>query len=225
MNAIISRGGLSALVVEPALSQDLSRLVTSIALDGGATRHLEVAQDVRDEARAALRLYEPMVRPASFDEVRSWMLILFGAVANPPAWDLFDAKVKVIESTCADLPAHAWSQGASTEALRTFKFWPTPADVHKLLLDRVRSFRDRVSALQDVASAPLSSAPEGEAVEDRQSAGAEIAKKLGAFRSELAEPTQAPRSLGQVAKPAFLSAAQLSEIYRKEGLVDPRSSR
>lgn len=231
MNAIVQISQLSELT-EPQMSGDLAYLVAN-RLDrdpiSGSIRPVPTAA-ARAEARGLLGLFAPLMAPVSREVLRDWLLPLTLAVRNPPSPDGLDARLLAIGTACDDLPAAAFSARTSKLAVQKFLFWPAAADIYEFLRADCAGMLDRVNAVQDIAFAPTQDAvaksedpPTIE--EDRTASVAEVARKLGAFRSEIAEPSESPRYAGRpIVKQHHLSTPMLSEIYKAEGLKNPRAS-
>jgi hypothetical protein len=65
--------------------------------------------------------------------IRDWLLQLGASVRNPPSQHDFQARMSAVSMACHDIPARCWCRESLVEAVQTFQFWPSGADVFGLL--------------------------------------------------------------------------------------------
>ena len=116
-------------------------------------------------APGALALIEAWCGPARLDIVAAWLGRFGIGLANTPAGKLMAVYVEMLAETCHDLPAGVFGQETLIEARRAFKFWPSIAELYKLLKpygDRITGTRDalrRIVAAGDRKPAPTPQKP------------------------------------------------------------------
>ena len=147
-------------LVEPKLSPRLDHCVGQIDRphpDIGAPRAWPA--HVQAEARAVLeelRTRAKRVHPAT---IRLWAQPLAMAVRNPQSKEDRDAWCVVLALACQDYPEIAFTERTQRLALGEFQFWPSVADVVKLLAPVESRFRARLTALRTIAEGETEKPP------------------------------------------------------------------
>lgn len=169
MNAITPR-------LAPATAPVMSRRLDAAIADS-LNPHPDIGPaaadaDVLQEARSLLPAVEAYLRPATAAEWRQFLRPLAAAVARPPESAEFDMRVSAIAFGLGDMPAVILSEARQREALRRFRFWPTPAEVAEWLLPEATRMRTRLRALREFAdrkppAPPAPPRPEDTAAEAR----------------------------------------------------------
>ena len=218
MNAIVpsSPRGLPALPPSgPSISPDLSAAVRRM-IEAPDAPPIPITALVKSEAGKALERLDNVLAPMTADILRAWLTPVAMAVRNPPTRGDFEARFAAILAACADLPACACTGTSQREALASFAFWPSAADVRKLLSDACVDQRRKRAALRAIANGREEPAAERRATEDEGRDG--FARALAAVGAASAA-TMRPVTLRHQA-PA-LSRATLAAMYRSAGLPVP----
>jgi hypothetical protein len=120
--------------------------------------------------------------PADLAAVRGWLLPLSAAVRQAPLPDEFAARAGAVAHACSDLPAWAFDAEALKLAMTRFQWFPSAADVHKLLDETSKARRDTIKALRALSEAEPAK-PEAEPMhEDERKEVAEHVRAILAIR-------------------------------------------
>ncbi|MEJ0017518.1 MAG: hypothetical protein WDN25_13325 [Acetobacteraceae bacterium] len=87
-------------------------------------------------------------------EARAWLLPIQAAVRNPADEDRLPGWVAAVLLAVGHLEVGAFTAGTQREALQTFKFFPSAADVYEILAGPAVEIRMRLRTLERIASAP-----------------------------------------------------------------------
>lgn len=146
------------------------------------------------------------------------MAVLPGA---PPRQDM-KAICSVILLAVDDMPAALLTQATMREALRTFKFWPTPAEVRALLQPAYNAARDTVYRAPEPARLPP---PTPRRTPEEM---AQVSAAMASLKAELSAGEAAREKAYRDARPAVsqkqvpaLSRATLNALYAAKGLMGP----
>jgi hypothetical protein len=124
---------------------------------------------VADEAKALLAIFDQALTPAAPDLVKRWLLPIAAAVANSPTERDFAARAAAIALACVDMPIVAFTARAQREALQTFKFWPSAAEVCALLEEEAAPHRrHRLDVLKIVSVRPIAELEEARRLHDER---------------------------------------------------------
>jgi hypothetical protein len=139
------------------------------------------------EARAVLPAFRQACAPASRRVVGDWFFGINLAVGNPLAATDYDFRLVLIQDMCSDLPGCVFNAETRREALQTYTFVPTPAEVYKLLLPHGRTLRDRLRCLETIAAMGAAKSPIDPEAAERQAERAAIVAMTQAERNALVE--------------------------------------
>lgn len=144
---------------------DQQLVTTDIQIPDSLTRALRIRQ-IRSETGQPLDLeFHPAaadvakrmrarVEPTTFAIVRRWLndMVHVGGLV-PQNGDL-DALARGIFMACDEFPASVWSAQSLRLALRAFKWFPKPAEIHALLKPEADKVLEVIAALEAIANAP-----------------------------------------------------------------------
>lgn len=105
-------------------------------------------------AAIALKALQPMLKPASRDKIRSWLVRLAAGTTQAPGDRDFEMRLAAVCLACGDLPGAVWNTGTLMQATRTCKFFPSAAEVYELLERHGSILQRRARALEKIAAAP-----------------------------------------------------------------------
>lgn len=183
MNEIATRPGGALAEVSSGLAALLTPSVYAAEGGEGAFR---IARQPRpehvNEARAVLEVIAPTLAPASVATVRQWMLPIAASVRNPPGPAEAEARFSAVALACEDLPGAVFTKAAQRRGFQTWEFWPSAADVRKVLMECGKDALDRLAGLRRVASFKPRTAPQP----DPELTPAERARQAPAIREIVA---------------------------------------
>lgn len=117
----------------PALHEEAARLLAVLDAEAFTAPPLEVRQKLI----------------AQFDQT------LGALVANPRDPEKREAWRLAVEAITEDVPAGAWTAEFRRDALRSFKFMPTPAEFYELLDKHVQALRNKRATLWLFVDEPI----------------------------------------------------------------------
>jgi hypothetical protein len=169
-----------------ALRQRVARVLAgparySSAISGEADFVMppEPSQPDPDAAPAADALRVALAQPVDRQIVSDWLEALAACVGNAPATDgSFGARVSAIGVVCSDIPAVCWSAETLREAGGLFHFWPSAAEIRKLLSAEHERLTATLRALDAIARA--AAAHEQEVMAERRALRAAYEAHLAA---------------------------------------------
>lgn len=227
MNAIVRLPAHAGL---PVLSLQLERQVSAIAepsryagaepftLNSAAPRHDPAAASALPQFEHACRAPDPSV-------VVAWLSQLAAAVGNSPSPEDFRERANVVVGALADLPACVWTSQTLAEASRSFRFWPSVAELDGLLRPRGESIWRRRDALRRIAEARPGATPslrpdptDAEREQVRAAASALVAELRAGAATITHDPRAAPKT-------RHLSDGQLLAIYERDAREHPDEGR
>jgi hypothetical protein len=106
-----------------------------------------------DAARLAAELRRNIL-PTTFAIVRKWLNDLTAGPQLPKDGNTLDVRAGAVFAACSEFPASVWSADTLARAFRTFKWFPSPAEVYDLLKPEANKIADVIAGLEAVASAP-----------------------------------------------------------------------
>jgi hypothetical protein len=176
----------TALVAEPIVPRLSPRLLAAIdaVLDPHpdvAGQRVTVPMHTMAEAQNAVRTYERVCQAATLQAFYIWLLPINASVRNPQEREKdFPAKAAVIATACSDIPSVVLTPATQREAMRTFQFFPSAADVYALLRPHAAPLHATRRALATITSdePQASGKPESQAERDAI---------VAAFRSRMAD--------------------------------------
>jgi hypothetical protein len=106
-------------------------------------------------AQAAADARRAWLAPADHATIAEWMRRLALAVDFAPTDEsAYLGRLHMVASALGDLPAVCWTGATLNEAARTFKAWPSVADIYGLLAPHADRLRRELAALDSIAGAP-----------------------------------------------------------------------
>jgi hypothetical protein len=177
-----------------------------------------VASWMRPAAEAEHAALVAALEPAGARVVAAWLAPLLLLVAKAPTGDAARITVRAMADALADLPACCWTPDTLREAARTFKWWPSVAEVAELVQTRSEQLRKERTALSRMLHAPTRrGSPEerGETALERAAHAEANRMAVEALKAELAGKERAARS--RAATPLVLSPQQRIAFHRAKG--------
>lgn len=158
----------------------------------------------------------------SLQALGQWLAPMAVLPGAPPRSDM-KAVCSVILLAVDDMPAALLTQATMREALRTFKFWPTPAEVRALLQPAYNDARDSAYRVPPAARLLPPSPKHTEAEIEH------VAAAVKALKADMAAEAADRERLYREARPAVstrrapvLSRATLNALYAAKGLKGPQ---
>jgi hypothetical protein len=111
-------------------------------------------QALREQAEQLLHEAERMCEPVSLGQISAWLAPITAAVSNPPPADDLRHRIHAIGMAVAEMPCAAFSQAAQRQAMRTWKFWPSAAEVAALIGPKGNELISQREALRRIAKPP-----------------------------------------------------------------------
>ncbi len=111
-------------------------------------------RDVQAEARRVLAIVEPFAAPVFEAAVRAWLAPVLGAVRNPQGDAAMTAWFPGLMLAVGQLEAGAFTIETQRAALQTFDFFPSAADVYRVVSGPAMVIRRRVQVLRRIVDAP-----------------------------------------------------------------------
>lgn len=191
----------------PMVSQSLGYIL-DISPDTPPREH-DIAEAVR-KLPAAKRVCQPATTVAIASWVRRFS-ILPRAPSTPEG---VNAAITAICAACGQLPAFVWCDATFAEGARTWKWWPSPAEVFALLEPHARAamrLRDGLRRIAAMTPALVLVAPER-----TPSAREHVARIVGEFVAEQeAKAADHERASKLAVKPAYLTDRHLVDVWSK----------
>lgn len=146
-----------------------------------------ISDAAKEEARAAARRFEALLRPATALEILAWLTPISIAVRNPPPAE--DVQGVAAALSILDLPAAAFTLDAQREGMRAWRFFPSAADVAALIEPAGRRWRARRAACLDIANGPRREASVAPAAWKRPTMEecAHVSAQVAALKQSVAE--------------------------------------
>lgn len=218
MNQLARReaGAVARPTDEPLVSQRLASAMSAVLNPhpGIGSRVESLPAHTRVEARHALRRYEELCRPAGPAVVRRWFLPINGAVRNPLAPEDFESRAATVAALIGELPVAVFTVRTQRMAMAEFQFWPSAADVNKLLRGQAAPLIAHRDALKRLVIEPEIAPPENLTTEERERIVLKFRADMATAQAER-PPVDEPR---QRAKPAFLTGEALARMRQAAGV-------
>jgi hypothetical protein len=179
---------LPALASVPSLSGSLAYYVGGDTVIDGDLHPVQGSPGPGDvaEARRVLPQVQHLCRPPSIALIAAWCRKISPHLPRAPLDEqAVLVAVQGFAVACCDLPYAVWTGESATEALRTYKWWPTPAEVLALLRPygaRYTRLRDRLTAI--IAAADRATAPPRKPQDPTPEAVEHVAAVVSAFVAE-----------------------------------------
>lgn len=176
------------------------------------------------EARQALAQFDHALRPptqhALSKAVQDFAEMVNAGAANPMPGSALKMRATALAIACAELPAMAWDNGLTREAMGRFKFFPSVAEVVALINERTAPMRETAAALKVM----LHKAQQRTEEQKREEISAEekeaVAAKMAAWRATNPDP-EPERRRPEVKMPSV--AERIAEC-RRQIEADPASA-
>lgn len=136
--------------------------------------------------------------------VHQWLQMLARVVTNPPSAQTVKEAAQGICFAFDDIPAGCWQDHTLREAIKAFKFWPAPAEIHAMLKPHAVVISETARALHDIARTPKNAPPSVE---------------YGAFEST--EPYQLPPPPPERPSRVRISAAERDDMAPRNDHIQP----
>lgn len=136
-------------VLQPlALSQPLAQAIVPFE-----TPHPEAPPDpppawMMPEIRRAHRKLSDALGPTEPGIIARWIVPLASLVARAPEGDALRVRVQAMAHALTDLPACCFTPETQRQAARTFRFWPSVAEIADLVTPAAHPLRTQRAALQ-----------------------------------------------------------------------------
>ena len=104
-------------------------------------------------AAALVPAYRAACAPPDPLALQTWLMRLNAAVRNPQPREASALRIAAIATACSDIPRGAWTLETLAEALRAFEWWPSAAEVYKLLQPHGKRLTGTLEALEKIAKA------------------------------------------------------------------------
>lgn len=144
---------------EPAASIECSQSLSKLSEDlSKAPEHqtgLPVTARLKIEADRALEALDRALAPAPRPVEAKWLAALGAVMPHSPTAAPFDERLRAILAL-VEFPSRCYTDDTLKLAARTFKFFPTIAELTSLFDPMLADLRDQRRALARVAAAPLS---------------------------------------------------------------------
>lgn len=151
--AITTAAALKPPTLSPRLASALKDTLDPHPATMGQTIALPV--HTRMEAAAAAAKYADLCSPPTLERVMWWLRAINAAVRNPQPEEAFMAwAVTVAGVVCHDIPQATLIPATQREAVQSFAFFPSAADVYKLLRPHAAPLLAAKAALDRLAAAP-----------------------------------------------------------------------
>lgn len=170
------------------------------------------------EIRAAHAKLGRALGPTEASTIARWIIPLASMVSRAPEGDNLRIRVQAMAQALTDLPICCWTAETQRQAARTFKWWPSVAEISDLVSPAAQPLRMQRAALQRMMFVkPTRGSPEArqEAPEERAAHAERNRLAVQALADELADKEAKARS--RRITPSHLSAAQRVAHFRAMG--------
>ncbi len=180
-----------------------------------------VSDAVRQEARGAADRFHALLSPAGPDRIYQWLKAINAGVRNPQ--EDVDLKAVATAVSLLDLPAAAFTQEAQREGLRTWRFFPSVADVAALIEPVARRWQAKRAACLDIANGPRQDAKVAPAAWTRPTMQecAHASAQVAALKQSIAERDTLERRSALSVRARPLSPQQLIAGYEAKAKEFP----
>lgn len=130
------------------LSQPLAQAIVPFE-----TPHPEAPPDapplwMMPEIRAAHAKLGQALGPTDAATIARWIVPLASMVSRAPEGEALRVRVQAMAHALTDLPACCWTPETQRQAARSFKFWPSVAEIAELVMPASQPLRMQRAALQ-----------------------------------------------------------------------------
>lgn len=125
------------------------------AIESGAGYQPSFSALIHNQTRMALDALEPLLVPVTERHLREWLAPIPVGTRNPgktPSELL--GWVGAVCLACAGLPASLFNRATQAEALRTFQFFPSAADIYQLVAEDKAKLAARAMILRKMLDTP-----------------------------------------------------------------------
>lgn len=106
---------------------------------------------VREAAHKAIETFSPYEQPVTQEILFSWCDPIPGTVRNGKSPEAILKWLAGLMLAVDGFPCGAFNQRTQKEALQTFQFFPSAADICQILQPAVRRIREQMAALRQIA--------------------------------------------------------------------------
>ncbi len=125
------------------------------AIESGAGYQPGYSNLIQIQARSALAMMSVILAPASERHLREWLLPIPSAVRNgargPEETKAWFAAVAL---ACSEVPGCLFNRASQVQALQTFDFFPSAADIYRLVAAEKARLTNRAYILRRIVEAP-----------------------------------------------------------------------
>lgn len=118
----------------------------------GAREQEKFSPAMREAARNALQELEPFERPVTEQVLREWVAPIPLVVRNEKTPEALAGWFSGLLMAVERMPCGAFTRRSQRDAIQTFQFFPSVADICALLQPTVTEIRDRMRALRQIAT-------------------------------------------------------------------------
>lgn len=170
------------------------------------------------EIRAAHRKLGDALAPTDAATIARWIAPLATMVSRAPESDALRTRVMAMAHALTDLPACCWTPDTQRRAARSFKFWPSVAEISDLVTPEAQPLRMQRAALQRMMFVkPTRGSPEArqETPEERAAHAERNRQAVEEMRDQLAQ-RESDAKAARI-RPVHLTPRQRIAYLRKAG--------
>lgn len=170
------------------------------------------------EIRAAHAKLGQALGPSDASTIGRWIMPLAAMVSRAPEGDALRLRVQAMAHALTDLPRCCWTPETQRQAARTFKFWPSVAEISELVTPAAHPLRMQRAALHRMMFVkPTRGSPEArmETPEERAAHAEANRQAVEAMREQLDRREREAKAAR--IRPVVLSPAQRVAYLRAAG--------
>lgn len=107
--------------------------------------------EVIEEAKSLVSVLRADCQPVDAERLAIWLAPIMAALPNPIAPDAIKPWLGAVNIAVSDMEGCLFNVETQRSALRTWRFWPSAADVYAVLVGPQTQLRERVWALAMIA--------------------------------------------------------------------------
>ncbi len=166
-----------------------------------------------EEARRLLPALDQALRIATGAEWHEWLVPMAVLPNAPTRGEAFRGAVGVIAFALRDTPAIILTPDRQREALRSFRFWPTPKEIADLLAPTLREIAAKRAAVRRIAETENAPRHDPASEDEREEIRAGLAALSAELSSRCAEAAERERRETPLA-PRLSDGALLAKYER-----------
>ncbi len=125
------------------------------AVESGAGYLPSYTNLIQSQALEALTTMQPLLALPSERHLREWLLPIPAAVRNGArGQDETRAWFAAVALACSEVPACLFNRASQMQALQTFEFFPSAADIYRLVADEKAKLARRADILRRIMETP-----------------------------------------------------------------------